>query len=150
MLSSPLPFGLAGAKRQAQDIADALGVPASSTSLAFLSAAHVLGLERISVAATYPEDLANASRTFLVEGGIEVVHLGCLGIWTGDEVGPVRQEDVLRFACANEHSDAQAVLIPDTDLHTAAFLHELEAEAGKIVLTANQVTMWKTCASQDT
>lgn len=69
--------------------------------------------------------------------------MGCLGIWTGDEVGQVKQEDVLRFACANDHSDAQAVLIPDTALHTAAFLPELEAEAGKIVLTANQVTMWE-------
>lgn len=42
--SGSFPFGLAGAKRQAQDIADALGVPASSTSLAFLSAPMCLAL----------------------------------------------------------------------------------------------------------
>ena len=141
--SGSFALGLAGAKRQAQDIADALGVPASSTSLAFLSATHALGLKRVAVAATYPEDLANAFRTFLVEGGVEVVHMGCLGIWTGGEVGEVGREDVLRFACANDHSDAQAILIPDTALHTAAFLPELEAEVGKTVLTANQVTMWE-------
>jgi maleate cis-trans isomerase len=141
--SGSFAFGVAGAQRQAQDIADALGVPASSTSLAFLSAIHALGLKRVVVAATYPEDLSNAFRSFLTEGGVEVVHMDCLGIWTGDEVGLIGREVVLRFACANDHPDAEAVLIPDTALHTVDFLFELEAEVGKTVLTANQVTMWE-------
>ena len=53
------------------------------------------------------------------------------------------REHVLRFALENDHPDAQAVLIPDTALHTVAFLSELEAHLGKTVLTANQVTMWE-------
>ena len=40
-------------------------------------------------------------------------------------------------------SRCEAVLIPDTALHTVDFLPELEAAAGKTVLTANQVTMWE-------
>ena len=43
----------------------------------------------------------------------------------------------------DHHPDAEAVLIPDTALHTAAFLPELETHVGKTVLTANQVTMWE-------
>ena len=141
--SGSFPFGVEGARRQAQDIADELGVPASSTSLAFLSAVHALGLGRVAVAATYPDDLSNAFRDFLVEDGIEVVHLGCLGLWTGDEAALVQRREVLEFAQANDHPDAEAVLIPDTALHTAAFLPELEKHVGKTVLTANQVTMWE-------
>ena len=141
--SASFAFGVAGAQRQAQDLVDALGVPASSTSLAFLSASKALGLKRVAVAATYPEELSNAFRAFLESGGIEVVHMGCLGVWTGDEVALIEREAVLRFACANDHPDAEAVLIPDTALHTVDFLPELEAEVGKTVLTANQVTMWE-------
>ena len=141
--SASFAFGVEGARHQAQDLVDALGVPASSTSLAFLSASKVLGLKRVAVAATYPEELSNAFRAFLETGGVEVVHMGCLGVWTGDEVALIEREDVLRFACANDHPDAEAVLIPDTALHTVGFLPELEAAVGKTVLTANQVTMWE-------
>ena len=141
--SASFAFGVKGAQRQAQDLVDALGVPASSTSLAFLSASKALGLKRVAVAATYPEELSNAFRAFMEEGGVEVVHMGCLGVWTGDEVALIEREEVLRFACANDHPDAEAVLIPDTALHTVDFLPELEAAVGKTVLTANQVTMWE-------
>jgi maleate cis-trans isomerase len=43
----------------------------------------------------------------------------------------------------NDHPRAEAVLVPDTALHSAAWLGELEAIAGKPVLTANQVSFWK-------
>ena len=141
--SASFAFGVEGAKRQARDLVDALGVPASSTSLAFLSASKALGLKRVAVAATYPEELSNAFRAFLETGGVEVVHMGCLGVWTGDEVALIERKEVLRFARANDHPDAEAVLIPDTALHTVDFLPELEAAVGKTVLTANQVTMWE-------
>ncbi len=141
--SGSFAFGVEGARRQVQDLADALGVPASSTSLAFLSAGKALGLKRVAVASTYPEALSNALRDFLETGGIEVVHMGCLGVWTGDEVALIDRDEVLRFACANDHTDAEAMLIPDTALHTASFLSDLEEEVGKTVLTANQVTMWE-------
>jgi len=141
--SGSFAFGVEGARRQAQELADALGVPASSTSLAFLSAGKAIGLKRVAVAATYPEELSEAFRAFLETDGIEVVHMGCLGVWTGDEVAQIERDEVLRFARANDHPDADAVLIPDTALHTAAFLPELETAVGKTVLTANQVTMWE-------
>ena len=141
--SGSFVFGVQGARHQAQEIASALGVPASSTSLAFLNAARALGVRRVAVAATYPEDLAAAFRAFLAEGDIQVVHLDCMAIWTGEEVGTVAREEVLRFARANDHPDAEAVFIPDTALHTVGFLSELEEHVGKTVLTANQVTMWE-------
>ena len=141
--SGSFVFGVESARRQAQDLADALGVPASSTSLAFLSACKALGLKRVAVAATYPEELSKAFRDFLETVGIDVVHMGCLGVWTGDESALIEREEVLRFARDNDHTDAEVVLIPDTALHTAGFLPELETAVGKTVLTANQVTMWE-------
>ena len=141
--SGSFVFGLEGARRQAQDLADALGVPSSSTSLAFLSACKALGLRRVAVAATYPQELTKAFHDFLEADGLEVVHMGCLSVWTGDDSALIERDAVLRFARANDHPDAEAVLIPDTALHTASFLSELETAVGKTVLTANQVTMWE-------
>ena len=141
--SASFAFGVDGARRQVQDLVDALGVPASSTSLAFLSGCKALGLKRVAVASTYPEGLSKAFREFLETGGIEVVHMGCLGARSGDDSALIERDEVVRFARANDHPDAEAVLVPDTALHTAGFLTELEAAVGKTVLTANQVTMWE-------
>ena len=44
---------------------------------------------------------------------------------------------------ANDHPNAEAILVPDTALRTATLLPRLEASLGKIVLTANQVTFWE-------
>ncbi len=141
--SGSFAFGLEGARLQVEPITEELGVPASSTSLAFLNAAQTLDLQRVAVAATYPEGHAAHFQAFLNEGGIEVVKMGSLGMWTADDVALVEKEEVLDFAAANDHQDADAVLIPDTALHTAAFLADLEDHVGKTVLTANQVTMWE-------
>ena len=141
--SGSFVYGLAGAEDQARRIGSYLGVPASSTSLSFVRAIQTLGITRVAVAATYPEALAAEFVGFLGEGGIQVVHLGSLGIWTAVEVGEVGGEEVIDFVQANDHADAEAILIPDTALHTVAFLSELDGAIGKPVLTANQVTMWE-------
>lgn len=141
--SGSFVYGMAGAEEQARQIGNYLGVPASSTSLSFSKALQTLGITRVAVAATYPEDLAAEFVGFLGEVGIQVVQLNSLGIWTAVEVGDVGQEQVIEFVRANNHADAEAILIPDTALHTTAFLPALDAAAGKPVLTANQVTMWE-------
>ncbi|MFD6454668.1 hypothetical protein ACFWF3_28185, partial [Nocardia sp. NPDC060220] len=50
---------------------------------------------------------------------------------------------VLTLAVTNDHPYAQALLIPDTAMHTLEVLPKLEAALGKPVLTANQVTIWE-------
>ncbi len=139
--SGSFVYGLAGAEKQARKIGSYLGVPASSTSLSFVKAIQALGISRVAVAATYPEDLAAEFVGFLGESGLQVVHLDSLGIWTAVEVGKVGREHVIEFVRANNHADAEAILIPDTALHTTGFLSELDSAVGKPVLTANQVTM---------
>ena len=47
------------------------------------------------------------------------------------------------MVAAADHPDAEAVLVPDTAMHTLAIIDKLEAAVGKPVLTANQVTVWK-------
>ena len=96
-------------------------------------------LTRIATVTPYVADLT-AGCTFLAEAGVEVVAAAGLGltsdIWTvpyAVTAGLVRDTDT---------ADAQAVFISCTNLPTYDVIAPLEAELGKPVLTANQVTMW--------
>jgi maleate cis-trans isomerase len=141
--SASFVFGWEGAREQVRLLEAAAGLPASSTSFAFAGAVRAVGAERVAVAATYPDDVAALFATFLKAAGAEVVSIRDSGIITAAEVGTLGREDVLALARAGDHPDAQAVLLPDTALHTAAWLGDLERELGKPVLTANQVTVWE-------
>jgi maleate cis-trans isomerase len=141
--SGSFVFGLEGARNQASGVAAALGVPASSTSIAFVDALRHLGLHRVAVAASYPEDVARHFVRFLTAGGAEVVSMGSHGIITAAEVGTLQTDQVVAMVKAADHPDAEAVLVPDTAMHTLAIIEELEAAISKPVLTANQVTVWK-------
>jgi maleate cis-trans isomerase len=141
--SGSFVFGPDGARDQASGVAAAAGVPASSTSIAFVDAARHLGVRRVAVAASYPEDVAQHFVAFLREGGIEVVAMGSHGIITAAEVGTLDSQQVVAMVTAADHPDAEALLVPDTAMHTLTIIDELEAAVGKPVLTANQVTVWK-------
>jgi maleate cis-trans isomerase len=140
--SGSFVFGWDGAHQQAAAVGELLGVPASSTSLAFAQAAHALGLSRVALSATYPEDVAEAFVGFLGRAGLVVLGMQSHGIITAAEVGTLGREEVLEVARSGDHDDAEAVLLPDTALHTIAWLEQLEEAVGKPVLTANQVTAW--------
>lgn len=141
--SASFVLGWEGARGQAEALERALGVPASTTALAFVRAAGALGTRRVAVAATYPEDIAEWFVEFLGGGGVEVLRAGSRGIVTAAEVGTLGREEVVGFVAENDHPEAGALLVPDTALHTARWLGDLEAAVGKPVLTANQVTFWE-------
>ncbi|TCJ95245.1 maleate cis-trans isomerase family protein [Nocardia alba] len=141
--SGSFVYGPEGARGQVDTLADAAGVPASSTSFAFVEAARALGMRRVAVVASYPEEVARLFVDFLADAGIEVVSMSSAGIDTAAEVGTLTPDQVLTLAVTNDHADAQALLIPDTAMHTLEVLPTLEAALGKPVLTANQVTIWE-------
>jgi maleate cis-trans isomerase len=147
--SASFVFGWHGARQQVRELSEEAGIPASSTSFAFAHAVQALGIRRVAVAATYPEDVAEHFAKFLKESGglkesgAEVVSTRGSGIITAAEVGTWGRTEVLALARGGDHPQAEAVLLPDTALHTAAYLTDLEAEIGKPVLTANQVTVWE-------
>lgn len=135
--------GWDGAHEQVRELSSTAGLPASSTSFAFAHAVRALGAKRVAVGATYPEDVAELFTAFLKAAGAEVVSMRGSGIITAAEVGTWGREEVLALARGGDHPDAETVLLPDTALHTAAWIPELEETLGKPVLTANQVTVWE-------
>ncbi|MDN3022638.1 decarboxylase [Streptomyces sp. S.PB5] len=141
--SGSFVYGWEGAHDQVRALARAAGMPASSTSFAFVHAARELGLRRVAVGATYPDDVAGLFAEFLRAGGLEVTGVKDAGVVTAAEVGAWGEAEVFALARDADTADADAVLLPDTALHTAAHLPALEKDLGKPVLTANQVTVWE-------
>ena len=139
--SGSFVFGWQGAHDQVAALSGLTGVPASSTSLAFVQACQSLGVERVAVAASYPQDVAEHFVSFLSSGGIEVTAIGSHGIETAAEVGTLGREQVMALVEGVSRHGAQAVLVPDTAMHTLSWIDDLEGSAGLPVLTANQVTI---------
>ncbi|KES07081.1 decarboxylase [Streptomyces toyocaensis] len=135
--------GWDGAHAQVRDLARAAGMPASSTSFAFVHALREIEARRIAVGATYPDDVAALFAEFLRTGGVEVTRVRGSGVVTAAEVGSWGEEELFALARAADTPDAEALLLPDTALHTIAHIPALEKELGKPVLTANQVTAWE-------
>jgi len=142
--SGSFVFGWQGAHDQVRALQARTGVPTSSTSLAFVEACRALSVERVSVAASYPRDVAERFVAFLDHGDIAVTALGSHGIVTAAEVGTLGYEQVEAIATgADASGGAEAVLIPDTAMHSLQWIDKLEAAVGLPVLTANQVTVWQ-------
>jgi maleate cis-trans isomerase len=135
--------GWDGAQEQVRTLARLAGMPASATSFAFVHAARELGVRRVAVGTTRPGDAAGPFADFLRAGGLEVTGLRSSGTAAPAEVATWGEEDVLTLARAADTPDAEAVLLPDTALHTAAHLGLLEKALSKPVLTASQVTVWE-------
>ncbi|WP_030185694.1 decarboxylase [Streptomyces sp. NRRL S-813] len=131
------------AHTQVRTLARAAGMPASSTSFGFVHAVREIGVRRVAVASPYPEDVTALFADFLRAGGIEVVAAHSAGAATAAEVAGWGEPEVLALAGAVDTTGAEALLLPDTALHTASHIAVLEERLGKAVLTANQVTVWE-------
>lgn len=141
--SGSFVLGWDGARDQVRRLAVAAGMPASSTSFAFVHAIREIEVRRVAVGATYPDDVAQLFADFLRAGGAEVTGVRSSGIVTAAEVGTWGERELFALARAADSPDAEALLLPDTALHTVAHIPALEKELGKPVLTANQVSVWE-------
>uniref|UniRef100_UPI003CC5397B maleate cis-trans isomerase family protein n=1 Tax=Streptomyces carpinensis TaxID=66369 RepID=UPI003CC5397B len=119
------------------------GMPASSTSFGFVHAVREIGARRVAVAAPYPDDVTALFVDFLRAGQVEVTSAHSAGTTTAAEVAAWGEAEVLALARQAKAGDADAVLLPDTALHTVSHIPALEQELGTPVLTANQVTVWE-------
>ncbi|MFK4149438.1 decarboxylase [Streptomyces sp. NPDC004065] len=141
--SGSFVHGWEGAHEQVRSLARAVGMPASSTSFAFVHAAGEVGARRVAVAATYPDDVTALFADFLRAGGLEVATAHSAGIGTAAEAARWTEAQIRDLARAADTDAAEAVLVPDTALHTASHIAALEKDLGKPVLTANQVSVWE-------
>jgi maleate isomerase len=117
------------------------GAPAAVTaSGALLAALRHLDLTRIATATPYTADLTAGLSGFLAEAGVEVVSASGLGLTS--DIWMVPYDITAGLVRDTDTDDAEAVFVSCTNLPTYDVIATLEAELGKPVLTANQVTVW--------
>lgn len=140
--SGSFVLGRRFAEEQAAAVERALGVPASSTSLAFARACAALGVRRVAILATYPENVARLFVDFLAEFEIATIALRTLDLFSGWDAARLGESEIAGEAARLSTDGADAVLIPDTALPTFHFLARLEMRLGLPILSANAVTVW--------
>ena len=136
-------FGHAsGPEQQAAAMAAVAGVPAINTTQGFGAAVRALGVNRVAIAGTYPAATVALFAAYLQQQSVAVVARTALNLPSGAEVTQLPADDVYGFVASSDDPAAEAVLVPDTALATTQHIAGLEAELGKPVLAANQVTVW--------
>jgi maleate cis-trans isomerase len=104
---------------------------------------QALGLTKVSLLGSYIEPTVQAFVGFLGEFGLDLEGVVALGAPGGRDAFQFNREKMLEAARAVDKPDSQAILIPDTAMACLHLVEPLEAELGKPVLTANQVTIWE-------
>ncbi|MDV3127530.1 Asp/Glu racemase [Mycobacterium sp. 21AC1] len=123
----------------------AAGAPAAvTTSGSMLTALRHLGLNRVATVTPYTTDLTVGLTSYLMEAGVEVVATAGLGMTS--QIWAVPYETTADLVRATDVPEAEAIVISCTNLPTYDLIARLEAEIGKPVVTANQVTMWAALA----
>lgn len=140
--SGSFVYGMTGAKELSHCMVAAGATAAVTTSEALVRALDAMDLGRIAVATPYTSALTGLLCDFIGETGRTVVSQAGLGrdheIWT---IPYAVTCDLIRQA---DHPDADAIFVSCTNLWTYEILGLMEAELGKPVLSANQVTAWAT------
>lgn len=141
--SGSFVYGEPGVRDQAAWLSEASGVPASSTSIAFLEAVRALQASAVVIAATYPDDVTTHFVDLLAAGGIHVIGVTSFDVPSGEDAGRLDAQAVSDMVNAAAHQAADVpVLVPDTALHTVELVDDLERRHHRPVLTANVVTAW--------
>jgi len=138
--SGSFVVGRGGSLAQSDHLARELGVPVSSTSLAFIEALRALDVDRVDLLSPYPLPATEAFISYLAEWDVEVawsVHLDHPGARSSERT---RATDVQRYLERPGRTDF--LLLPDTAVWGFELLLSL-GDASTGILTANQVTLWQ-------
>ena len=134
--------GRAHAEEQLRVLTETVGVPAGSTSLAFIEALRHKCFKRVSILSTYPEPASKKLMSFLEEFDIETLSMNWLNAASGWDAALFEPEFIIEHISDAIHPNAEVLLIPDTAMPTLFAINDFEAAAGIPVFTANGVTMW--------
>lgn len=130
--------GLAWAEAQVADLAAASGRPATSTALALVQALRHLGADGVELLSPYPEPVTSRLIGFLAEAGLRTETTRSLDCATSADSHALDLDAVM----AAQAPGTRPLVLPDTAVDTLHRLPDLEARAGRPVVTANQVSLW--------
>jgi maleate cis-trans isomerase len=140
--SASFLHGTRGVERQLDTLRRLTGLPSISTTSAFQHAVRHLGLSRVALASVYHPTASDHFIDRLAEAGAITVGRVDADASSDRELATWTTDRIVSLVKAAVNDGAQAVLLPETALHTATIGDVLDEAAGRPVLTATQVTVW--------
>ena len=134
-----------GQQRQIDVLAEVGGCPATTTTRAFQDATVFCGFRAVAVASVYPPVFTDAFVARLAEVGVETVSRVDANARTDADLAAWDPERIAALVADTVSTgvDAEAVVLPETALHTHGHYDLLvDAAGGRPVLTALHVTLW--------
>lgn len=116
------------------------GVPTTTTSTSVIRAFKELGIQKVSVATPYNEELNRREADFFEKSGVKVLKIQ--GRDLGGLMAEISLDEVKDLARAVNRPDADAVFLSCTNLKALPVLDSLEKEFGKYVFSSNIATFW--------
>lgn len=125
-----------------REIVDATGIPATTSTLAYLEAFRAFGTERIGLFTPYTEDVNRAVIASYERDGIKTVDHRFLGLSDNESFGRVTDDEMRPGSLELAAAAPDALVYLCTNLYGANIAAEIEAGTGVPVLDSVAVTLW--------
>ena len=125
-------------------IGEAAGCSAVTTASAVVEALQLCEVRRLALLTPYPEEMTLKEVEFLEAAipGLDVVSHRSLGVGRGADLGDMEPIEAYRQSRVIDCSQADALFLSGTNWRTVEVIEAIESDLGKLVFTANQVSMW--------
>ena len=125
-----------------RDIQDATGIPATTSTLAYMEAFRSFGTERIGLFTPYTEDVNERIVASYERDGIKTLDHRFLGLSDNESFARVSDAEMRPGSLELAASNPDAVVYLCTNLYGANIAEEIEAAMGVPVLDSVAVTLW--------
>ena len=125
-------------------VEEALGrcAPVSTPTSGALRGFAALGVTRVALMTPYLPQTADLVGDHFAAHGLEVVSRRSMGRADDRDMALLPEAEVMAFALAADHPDAQALFMSCTALPALGLIDRIEARLGKPVISANQALFW--------
>ncbi|WP_423182801.1 maleate cis-trans isomerase family protein [Arthrobacter sp. NyZ413] len=135
-------LGAAHDEELVREITEATGIPATTSTLAYMDAFRTFGTERIGLFTPYTEDVNNAVIEAYGREGIKTVDHRHLDLSDNESFGRVTDAEMLPGSLELAASNPDALIYLCTNLYGANIAAEVEETTGVPVLDSVAVTLW--------
>ncbi|MFE4227979.1 aspartate/glutamate racemase family protein [Arthrobacter sp. NPDC056886] len=125
-----------------REIQDATGIPATTSTLAYMEAFRSFGTERIGLFTPYTEDVNRAIMTSYERDGIKTLDHRFLGLSDNESFARVSDAEMRPGSLELAARNPDALVYLCTNLYGANIAEEIEAAMGVPVLDSVAVTLW--------
>jgi maleate isomerase len=137
-------------REMVQRITEATGVPATTSTLAYLDAFQAFGTARLGLLTPYTRDVNEAIVTRYAAEGVQVVDERHLGLSVNESFARVQPDELLapsqELAAGRDGEPPDALAYVCTNLYGAPVVEQVERATRVPVLDSVAVTLWRCLA----